>query len=126
MDSWTKVVTEPLGLAGFALFLMFVYLGKVIKDEKRRWLSPVAFACAAVTLIAGFSLAYLQLRKQVVPQFTTRPVVTAAQPTPAAQQSSSGPGSPNVQGVDGDVTITVDQSTGKTIEKKADNNKATH
>jgi hypothetical protein len=126
MDSWTKVVTEPLGLAGFALFLMFAYLGKVIKDEKRRWLSPVAFACAAVTLIAGFSLAYLELRKQDIPQSTTKPAVTVAEPAPAAQQSSNGPGSPNVQGVQGDVTITVDQSTGKTVEKKADNNKPAH
>jgi TIR domain/IPT/TIG domain len=34
------------------------------------------------------------------------------------QQTSSGAGSPNVQGVQGDVTITVDQSTGKTRTEK--------
>jgi len=37
------------------------------------------------------------------------------------QQTSTGAGSPNVQGVQGDVTITVDQSTGKstTAQKPA-------
>jgi len=34
------------------------------------------------------------------------------------QQTSTGAGSPNVQGVQGDVTITVDQSTGKTSTEK--------
>jgi hypothetical protein len=34
------------------------------------------------------------------------------------QQISTGEGSPNVQGVQGDVTITVDQSKGKTEEQK--------
>ena len=50
MAPWTKVVTNPLGLAGFALFLVFGYLAKIKRNDERRWLSPVAFAIAAVAL----------------------------------------------------------------------------
>lgn len=42
---------------------------------------------------------------------------TGPQPT-KVQQSTSGPGSPAVQGVQGDVTITVDQSSGEAKPKK--------
>jgi len=40
-----------------------------------------------------------------------------------AQQTSTGEGSPNVQGVQGDVTITVDQSNGKTAVQKPSDKK---
>jgi len=43
---------------------------------------------------------------------------TGQQPTNKVQQSTSGPGSPAVQGVQGDVTITVDQSGGEAKPKK--------
>jgi hypothetical protein len=53
---------------------------------------------------------------------------TGQQPTNKVQQSTSGAGSPAVQGVQGDVTITVDQSSGEAkpknaAEKKPDRNK---
>ena len=44
---------------------------------------------------------------------------TGQQPMNKVQQSTSGPGSPAVQGVQGDVTITVDQSSGDAKPKKA-------
>jgi hypothetical protein len=115
MGAWAKVVSEPLGLAGFALFLIFTYLGKVKSGDKRRWISPVAFACAAATLLGGFGLAYIQIAKPVPPPAS---VIKPAGPTVPqinhVQQRSTGAGSPNVQGVNGDVTITVDQSNGET------------
>jgi hypothetical protein len=43
---------------------------------------------------------------------------TEQQPTNKVQQSTSGAGSPAVQGVQGDVTITVDQSSGEAKPKK--------
>lgn len=42
---------------------------------------------------------------------------TGAQSTNKVEQSTSGPGSPAVQGVQGDVTITVDQSSGEAKPK---------
>src|SRR5271166_1026245 len=119
MTSWTKVVTEPLGLAGFALFLVFGYLAKVRRNDERRWLSPAAVALALLALVGGLLIAYKQL-----PQPSPQPATTQTQP-PAkqqtnsnVQQTSTGEGSPNVQGVQGDVTITVDQSKGKTEAQK--------
>jgi hypothetical protein len=119
MSEWTKVVTEPLGLTAFALFLIFSYLGKVNRGDKRRWLSPVAFTCAVATLIGGLVLAYIQLPKHVEsPHLTVNTPDPAAGQTNPVRQTSHGPGSPNVQGVQGDVTVTVDQSTGRTEQKK--------
>src|SRR5208283_1814389 len=119
MTPWIKVVTEPLGLAGFALFLIFGYLGKVKRDDERRWLSPVAFAIGAVALIGCLAIAYVQTPKPVTPSAqsvqTSQPAAPTQQQTnQKIQQTSTGEGSPNVQGVQGNVTITVDQSTGKT------------
>lgn len=48
---------------------------------------------------------------------------TGEQPTNKVQQSTSGPGSPAVQGVQGDVTITIDQSTGQVKPKKSEEKK---
>ena len=118
MGAWTKVVTEPLGLAGFALFLIFAYLGKLKSGDKRKWISPVAFVCAAATLTAGLSLAYLQIAKPVTPPASPVKAAPDIQQINHSQQTSTGPGSPNIQGVNGDVTVTVDQSTGKTAPQK--------
>jgi hypothetical protein len=120
MAPWTKVVTNPLGLAGFALFLVFGYLAKIKRNDERRWLSPVAFAIAAVALVGGLVLAYVQASKPVIPsvQFSKPAAPTQQQANQQVQQSSTGEGSPNVQGVQGDVTVTVDQSKGKTETQK--------
>ena len=115
MSEWTKVVTQPLGLVGFCLFLVFGYLAKVKRHDERHWLTPVAVALAAVSLIGGLTLAYLQTPNPQAPVIqTTNPPAPSPQQTNKVQQTSSGPGSPNVQGVQGDVTVTVDQSNGKT------------
>jgi hypothetical protein len=119
MALWTKIVTEPLGLAGFALFLIFAYPGKVKKEDNRRWLSPVASACAVVALIGGLALAYIQLSKPRSHTPVDQNLNPSQQQTDRVQQNSSGPGSPNVQGVQGDVTVTVDQSSGNMEQKRA-------
>jgi hypothetical protein len=46
------------------------------------------------------------------------PTVAKQQTNSNVQQTSTGEGSPNVQGVQGDVAITVDQSSGKTEAQK--------
>jgi len=114
MGDWTKVVTNPLGLAGFVLFLVFGYLAKAKRNDERRWLSPAAIVLAFVALLGGLFIAYKQVPRP------SPPAIQTMQPQPPGvqqsngnvQQSSSGPDSPNVQGVQGNVTITVDQSKG--------------
>ncbi len=120
MSEWTKVVTQPLGLAGFVLFLVFGYLAKVKRQDARRWLSPVAFAIAAVALIGGLVIAYVQVPKSVAPASNPAnpPASIQQQTNQQVQQTTSGQGSPAVQGVQGDVTITVDQSSDKGEVKK--------
>jgi len=83
MSEWTKVVTNPLGLVGFALFLVFGYLAKVKKSDERRWISPVAICLAAAALIGGIAIAYLQ-----IPKAGQAPARTG-QPLPPAKQRSN-------------------------------------
>jgi len=118
MNVWTKVVTDPLGLAGFALFLVFEYLAKVKKSDQRRWLAPLAVFAGIAALIGGLGLGYVRVSKSVMPSSQTS-AAPARQQINQVQQSSGAPGSPNVQGVQGgDVTITVDQSSGETKPQK--------
>jgi len=110
MHDWTKVVTEPLGLAGFALFLVFGMLSRLKVKQERRWLGPVAAAMAVLALAGGLVLAYF--RTAAIPQPAQKAPPAPSQTNTAVQQTTAGKGSPIVQGVQGDVTITVDQSEG--------------
>lgn len=117
---WTKAVTSPLGLAGFALFLVFGYLAKVTSSGGKRWLAPVAVFFAFAALVGGLAIAYRQVPGPLpTPAQASKPALAQQAPltqsqTNQVQQTSTGAGSPTVQGVQGDVTITVDQSAGKT------------
>lgn len=106
--NWTKVLTHPLGLGGYALFLLFGLLARIKRKEERRWILPSALAAAGVALLGGIGLAYHDINQQGRQ--------TMAAPVPAPQpvlqqmnerdsQRSAGTKSPNVQGVQGDVTI---------------------
>jgi hypothetical protein len=95
--NWTKVVTEPLGLAGFALSLVFGVIARWKKSDGRRWMFPAAISMAGVALVGGLSLAYLRARKDAVPPAKIK-------------QTSSGCASPNIANVNGDVTYTLDAS----------------
>jgi hypothetical protein len=121
MPDWTKVVTEPLGLAGFALFLAFGALSRLKQEEDRRWLRPMASLMAVLALVGGLTLAYVKSAQSAAPVVTSAPVTQAPATAPQkpaqsqtnqVEQTTTGAGSPAVQGVQGDVTITVDQSSG--------------
>ena len=120
MQDWIKVVTEPLGLAGFALFLVFGVLARVKKQDERRWLGPLASGMAVLALVGGLTLAYVKASHSPTPQGASTPTAKAPAPvqTNQVEQTTTGKGSPAVQGVQGDVNITVDQSSG-TYDKKA-------
>ena len=61
MKDWVEVVTNPLGLAGFALFVVFGLLARRGAAGGNRWLAPAAVAMAFVALVGGLVLAYRQL-----------------------------------------------------------------
>jgi hypothetical protein len=113
MSEWVKVVTNPLGLAGFALFLVFAFLAKVKGKNSPRWPALVAVTMAVVALVGGLALAYRQGSSPSPAQTQPGPPPAPAkqQTNQKIEQTTSGPGSPAVQGVQGDVNITVDQSS---------------
>ena len=53
MSEWIKAVTHPLGLAGFALFLVFGALGKIKSKDERRWLARLGWRMPSWMLTAG-------------------------------------------------------------------------
>jgi hypothetical protein len=60
---WTKVITNPLGLAGFALSLVFGSLSRLQRVRQGtvgRWSAPVAYLLAAGCIVGGLFLAYQQ------------------------------------------------------------------
>jgi hypothetical protein len=118
MHDWAKVVVQPLGLAGFALFLVFGSIARAKSGDQRRWLAPVAVAMACFALIGGLALAYLSTA-------AAPPSKSAAAPAgqPAAPQlpsiQTTGSDSPVFVGT-GAVNFTADQSStgGKSAPKK--------
>lgn len=109
MKEWIKVITDPMGLAGFALFLVFTFLAR--KGKKPAWLAAGAFAMACVALAGGLTLAYFRVRTSPNPASTTAPS-TASQPSSAPgtvnqqaigeiKQESSGAGAVNSAGMQG-------------------------
>jgi hypothetical protein len=84
----------------------------------RRSLQLISWA-AALFLFAVLGT-WTWHRKGTQPWFSSsvQPKPAAAEQTNQVQQRSTGEGSPNVQGVQGEVTITVDQSKGKTEVQK--------
>jgi hypothetical protein len=64
MQEWVKVVVQPLGLAGFALFLVFGLIARAKRADERKGLSRAALAMAFVALAGGLCLAFLKERGQ--------------------------------------------------------------
>lgn len=58
MNEWAKVVTHPLGLAGFALFLVFSLLTAKTRRKLPSWLAGAFVTMAFLTLGVGLVLAY--------------------------------------------------------------------
>jgi hypothetical protein len=98
---WTKVVTNPLGLAAFALFLVFTFLGSSRRSKQPRWLSPIAFGLAATALVGGLILAYRAGEPN-----REHP---SSQTISSIEQSATGSATSNVAGVTGDVSVRISE-----------------
>ena len=102
---WTKVVTTPLGLTGFALALVFGVVTTVVARRRKGnagWIVPAGFTLAALCIIGGLTIAYQ--RSSSAANF---PQNTAAPPPPLQigtieQQAAGGAA---VAGVQGNVTV---------------------
>ena len=92
-SKWISVVTQPLGLAGFALFLVFGYVAHTRKGKKPAWAASAAFLLATIALVGGLILGYQH--------------VNSIKPTNVMQignvEQTTQSGS-NTAGVQGDVT----------------------
>lgn len=97
--NWTKVITDPLGFAGFALALVFAVVGKVMAQKRtksNRWIVPAFYALAAVCVVGGLTLAY---RHELI----GAPAKTQAMHIGKIEQKSDN--GVAVAGVQGDVTV---------------------
>ncbi len=111
MTRWVDVVTQPLGLAGFALFLVFGYAARTKERRAKQWLRPVAIVFAFLSLAAGTVLSYINVSRAPEAHSPSDPRSRTSQGSlPHVEQKSTGPGSPNIQGISGDVHITINQS----------------
>ena len=99
IDAWTQVITNPLGLAGFALFLVFGLLAKFGLKNKPGWIIAVALVMALIALVGGLSLAWKQHTAVDINTEST------SRQTPHSNQITHGDKSPAIQNVEGDVII---------------------
>jgi hypothetical protein len=107
--NWDKAVTDPIGLAGFALSLLFGVVALVVKRRKpsSAWIVPTGLILATVCILGGLGLAWQrQAHSSPAPHI---PSASAATPTiqkmdlhDIHQNTNCGPA---VAGVQGDVTI---------------------
>jgi hypothetical protein len=103
MEKWIDVVTDPLGLAGFALFLVFSVLAA------RRWgtqdagLRAVFALLAIATVAGGLGLAYVRETAKT-PAATT---ATGGGGTTVIQDTRCATGSPAISNVQGGVTVEI-------------------
>jgi hypothetical protein len=102
MDRLPKLVTHPLGLAGYALALVFGLIGKLGPSDRLPWLLPSAIVLAAVSIVGGLLLARVQIGRQVA-KASGKP--SAAVTSTGARQVTTGDQSPAISGAQ-DVSIT--------------------
>jgi hypothetical protein len=117
-SEWTKVLIHPLGLVGYTLFLLFGLLARVKRHDERRWILRSSLLAAGIALLGGVGLAFRNVDHKAHEAVVAQPAATSfpisTQHNDHVSQTSAGASSPNIQGVQGDVTITVDQSSGDT------------
>jgi hypothetical protein len=113
MTEWTKVITHPLGLAGFTLFIVFSLLIRRTTNRQPRWLKVIFTTMAFIALIGGLFLAYERNKAETptVPQEQTlkSPQSSKEPESITIKQTTEAPNSPAVAGVKGDVKITIEQ-----------------
>ena len=98
MDKWIDVVTDPLGLSGFALCLVFLLLTRLRKARSAPWVMPVFVGMAFLALVGGIWLASEDQNSIGTHGNDQRD---------SDYQETHGDFSPAIKGVEGNVTITI-------------------
>jgi hypothetical protein len=101
---WTKVVTDPLGLAGFALAMVGLVSKLAAQKRRERWIVPAFYTMALICVVGGLVLAYhresnitASLKHPV-----TTPPITSIQTGNIEQTVGNGAA---VAGIHGNVTV---------------------
>jgi hypothetical protein len=113
MTEWAKVITHPLGLAGFTLFIVFSLLIRRTTNRQPRWLKVIFTTMALIALIGGLFLAYERNKAEISTasqEQTLKSPQSSKEPEAVTiELTTKGPNSPAVAGVKGDVKITIEQ-----------------
>jgi hypothetical protein len=100
MSSWAKIVIYPLGLAGFALLLLYRFSQTASVPT---WVLPVG---TFIALLGGLFLAYSDRSKRSTKTGDPdRSADTPPSTAPLVKQVSRGDQSPNIANVQKDVRI---------------------
>jgi hypothetical protein len=101
MSTLPKVITHPLGFAGYALACVFGLIARFGPSTQYPWLVPVAVGFAALSLVAGLALAFRQTSHSA-----PRPKTAAGSAgTPTLHVETTGDNSPAIANTRGDLTI---------------------
>lgn len=121
MDKWITVVKYPLGLTGFALFVVLILLTRRQTETQPVWVRASFIVMAFIALLGGLWLEHDRNRTSPLPAEKTsaqqKPLSEPKDQTEISQQKTSGanqidqktrgPGSPAIANTGGDVTITI-------------------
>jgi len=98
---WTKVITEPTGLIGFALSLVFGVLS--VRKGTPSWWPAAAMILAAVSIAGGLFLAFKKVEGDAarleVERVEAAKAAVGPTPAPGDRVKSAGPCSPVYSGV---------------------------
>lgn len=121
MDAWAKVVGLPLGLVAFSLYLLY----KFATSRKQSNFVRISFLTMAIlVMLSGLGLGYLQFRKlQSTRSNEAQAPGLSQQQTNQVHQNTTGSGSPAIQGVQGDVSVTVGESSSNKNNKEIEKTK---
>jgi hypothetical protein len=105
--SWLKAITDPLGLAGYALSLLFGVVTYTVKQRKPRnsWIAPAGFILAAACILGGIGLAYQRQITSFSAPATQTPQTPAEQQMDLHDIHQKATCGTAVAGVQGNVTI---------------------
>lgn len=59
---WTEVITHPLGLTGYIISLVFIFLTRFATRSERLWLTPTFVFLALVVLLGGLLASYIDVK----------------------------------------------------------------